>query len=578
MGQMFNTNIINNVLSIEEKMLDSINKISLLNDFSDINCYNEEIEKIKLYYKKEKYLISKIPDDIDFYNYLFEIIKDSFGLKYDNIVVSRFRNILLNNYLSLQPKYEEIDISNEDDYYEDEMFELKDKFFIRDNLIIEYLKSFNGPMSYSDEKSYIFFNRIRHYNIFLNINIFDFWVKSDFDFDKINFCTDKEIIDFLNLSKEDYYYLLNDTVSESCANLLSSVFSVDKKPKSNITVQDSFFNFKFLLKKLSTESVLAIKNEMDDVYSSIGKYGILSEIIDALDSELNIRDDYIKDNNDSLLVDSTLFDRIISLVKLEDKIYDLYNNINFNSCGNDLSKLNELIDFEKELVNDIYISSSLVVILNDLFNNNLWIYLSDSSDEKEFVISQRITNLLPFYKDLKMSPSQNMDSYNFIYKNHMIRSLKELWELKSTFDDEAIMNGFEKIYRYYYYINPELTEELLALNGNHTLLFDLPSDLSGIDALEYQYDQDEQLFNLGCEIISYIFDNENSINSVLEYCEFQFKMNELMDIISNLSLTYNKKLYRYLMDYSSIFSSLRRDIRKVFKEVFASSKVKTINK
>ena len=95
--------------------------------------------------------------------------------------------------------------------------------------------------------------------------------------------------------------------------------------------------------------------------------------------------------------------------------------------------------------------------------------------------------------------------------------------------------------------------------------------------MEYEYDENEQLFILGCDIISYLFDNEKHINYVIDYCEFQFKINELLDIISKLSNEYNKKLYRYLMDNSSFFSPLRRDIRKIFKDKF-NNKVKSINR
>ena len=577
MGQMFNTKVIQSVLNIEERLLDSIKKISSFQDFSDINYYNDEIEKIKLYYRKEKFLISKIPDDIDFYNYLFEILKkSSFGLDNENIIVSRFRNILYNNYLQLQPKYDGINFSIEDDFYDDEMLELKAKLFIRDNLLIEYLKSFDKPMQECDKKSYNIFNRIRLYNIFLNKNLFDFWIINGFDFDKINFCNDDDVIEYLNISKDDYYYLFNDTISEVCASLLMGIFSDVKKPKSNITVQDSFLNFKFLIKKLSTESVLAIKKEMDDVYSSVGGYGLLTDVLHTLDNELSSREDINMDaERENIVIDSTLFNNIISLVKLEDKIYDLYNDIDFNSTNNDLSKLNSFILLEKDLVNKIDVSPTLITILNDLFNDNIWIYVNGDVNLKGNIIYQRITNLFPFYKELKISPSQKVDSYNFIYKNHLIRSLNDLWQLKNEAEDDVIRNSLEMIYRFYYFINPDLTDELLALNGNHTLLFDLPSDLSGFDDLEYGYDQNEQLFDLGCEVISYIFDNEDKINSVLDYCEFQFKINELMDIISNLSISYNKKLYNYLMGYSSFFSPLRRDIRKIFKEEF---KVKIIDK
>lgn len=576
MGHMFNPNVINNIFHIEEKILDSVRKISKLNDFSDIDYYFEEIEKIKLFYAKEKFLISKIPSDADFYSYLFESIDNvSFDLIDKNLILSRFRNILYNNYLLL--KFEDDkDNTLYDDVFDDELYELKAKLFIRDNLVTEYLKSFDQPMKYSDDKSFSIFNNIRLYNIFLNINLFDFWIKSGFDFDKISYCTDEQAINHLKLSKEDYYYLLNETISENCVSLLTGVFSDVDRPKYNIIVQDSFFNFKFLLKKLTTESIKAIKKEMDSVYSSVGKYGLLPDIIKMLDSELDGRE-FVDSSCDreNKCVDSTIFDKIVNLVKLEDNIYDLFNEIDFSSSNNDLTKLGNFVLLEKDLVKDIPFSSSLVTYLNDLFNDNLWLYLNDATDEKSFFISYRITNLLPFYKNLKICPSQKEDSYIFIYRNHLIRSLRDLWELRCESNNSKIKNGFESIYRFYYFINPCLTDELIYLNGNHSLIFDLSSDLSGLDNLEYEYDKDEQLFNLGCEIISFIFDNEDCINTVLDYSVFQFKINELMDVISNLSISYNKKLYKYLVDYSSFFSPLRRDLRKIFKDEFKSDKIKS---
>lgn len=577
MGQFFNTKVIQNILNVEEKMLDSIRKIAKFQDLSEINYYSDEIERIKLYYKKEKILISKIPDDIDFYDYLFELLKNSsFGLKDENLLVSRFRNILYNNYLTLQPKYEGVNIIGEEDYYDDELYEFKAKLFIRDNLLAEYIRSFDGPMQIADKNSFDIFNRIRLYNIFLNSYLFDCWIKNGFDVDNIRFYTNDESINLLHLSKEDYYYILDETISENCANMLAGAFSDVKKPKTNIIVQDYFFNFKFLLKKLSTESILSIKEELCDVSSN--NNSLFSDVMQSLDIELNNRNDvYEEYEEDADYVDSALFDKIVNFVKLENKIYDLYDNIDFNFSNTSYKELNDYIMLEKDMVKDIYVSPSLVTIFNDLFNGNMWIYLTGDTDKKSFVISQRISNLIPFYKDLKISPSQDVNSYKFIYKNHLIRSLTDLWTLKCESKDETIRNGLEYIYKFYYFINPELTDELIALNGNHTLIFDLPSDLSGLDNLEYNYDQDEQLFNLGCEIISYIFDNEDNINSVLDYSEFQFKVNELMDIISNISISYNRKLYKYLMDYSSFFSPLRRDIRKIFKKEFVKSNVKGMN-
>ena len=41
MGQLFNVNVIHNVLNVEEKMLTSIKNISNFQNFSDIDFYYE---------------------------------------------------------------------------------------------------------------------------------------------------------------------------------------------------------------------------------------------------------------------------------------------------------------------------------------------------------------------------------------------------------------------------------------------------------------------------------------------------------------------------------------------------------
>lgn len=578
MGVIFNTKIIDETLRIEDRLFDSISKIYDYNSFSDINNYNDQIERIKLYYKKEKYLISKIPKNLDVYNYIMESLNNKeLKLKNERFVITRFRNIVNSFCFDLQPKYQNAGFFS-DDEYDDEIFLLRKKLLIDDNLLAEYLMSFDGPIREGNQEAISIFNKIKLYNIFLNKSLFDSWIINDFKTSFFPYCTDKEMMKKLNMGKEDYYILREDIVFESCYNLLKCILRDKKKNKTDIVIQDAFFNFKFLLKKLSTNSVSSIQDEFLSLHDNVGNYGFLEDVLNCLEVELSFRDDIIDKN--SLCVNYDYFNQIIGIIKFEDKLFDIYDSINFNSNDNDLSKLGNYVDIEKDIISNLKIDSSLFSILNDLFNYNMWIYLSGDVIKKSNLIASRLSNLLPVYKSLKIIPSQSIDSYDFIQKNHLIRALGDLWDMKCQFDDGVVKSEFENIYKYSFFTNPALTDDLILVNGNHKFIFDISNDLSGLDNYEFDYDQNEQLFNLGCDIISFIIDNENNINSVNEYANFQFKINELIDIISNLSDEYNKKLYNYLNCNSFIFSPLRRDLRKIFKDYFNKNnvKVKLINR
>ena len=579
--------IIKDTLEIEAKILDSMKKINNLKDFSDVKEYDEEIEKIKLFLKKEKFLISKIPEDIEIYNYIFNYMNTQIiGLKDEDLLKSRFRTILYNKYLQMLP-----DITPDEEYEEEEPKEGKqdliNRLYIRTNLLVEYLRSFDNPMKIANEKSKQLFNRIRLFNIFINSHLFDMWTNNYFDIECINYYTEKEMQKKLKLSEEDYKEQLEDIVTEDSANLLAKVLTPSKKPKKNIIIQDSFFNFRFLITKLSTEQLKSIIDGLDGISETIDDHPLYSTVINSLTNEIDSRDDKdieieqeLEEDDEieeQLPIDKEAFNKIVNLIKFEDKLIDYFMEIDLSSDNNDMKKISQMVNYEKTLVNEIGNSPSIFVILRDLFDDNLWIYLTGNVAEKTTLITQRILNLLPIYNEINVLPYQKINSHNFIQKNHMIRSLKKLWDLSQE-SENVIGEGLKKVYKYNYFTNPLLTDELISIDGNHRLLFDLSPELSGLSDLEYKYDQDEQLFKTGCSLIMFIMNNEASINSVLDFANFQFKINELMDILLHITPEYQRKLYNFLNANSSFFSPLRHDLRKIFKEAMNKKENKKVKK
>lgn len=585
MNSYFSSNIISEIIRIDERILNSMYELSKIHDVSDYYHYMSLISDIRVLHKKENHLISQIPKDHEIYNYILDFLDDSsnYGLddpKNSTVVIARVYGLIHSLYMDLA--VEKCDDSDDESYYE--VLNMRDKAFIRNNLLCEYISTLSDCIKISQNNGVEqFFYNIQLYNVFINYNMFNSWVNCGFDFDNMNAYSDEIAMKILDVSSQDYDYLKEDVVIDCIAQLLPQIFIDSKRPKGNLLIQDSFFNFKFLISKLSDEDLFSLKESLEDAHFEIGKYGLLGDVISTVYSELNSRtlslddDDINSDYNTDYDIDN--YDLFVSLIKLEDKLLDTFQKFSFDKVDNKLiDELLGLVAEEKKLISSINFLS-IISVVNDVLDKDLWVYLSgDKADYKGSLIVKRLKNLLPVFREMSYSPIHNEVGFKYIRKNHFIRSLSEFRNSAEFESESAIGVGCKRFYKLFYFINPDLFEELLMCNGNDLFMYDMSDSIvreaSLMDEDEYQFDKNEYLYGIGEALIRDFFDNENYISSVSDYVNLVFKFARLNDVIDNCDIKYVTKLYNYLNANSNFFSPLRRDLRKIFKARIFSENVK----
>lgn len=580
METYFSFDVIRELIRIDERILNSMYELSKLHDMSDFYHYISLINEIKLFYKKEKYLVSQIPKSRELYDCILDFLHD--GEKYrcaddknTPVVVARLYGLMFHLYLNLS--MEQKDDEDQDIYAE--AMEVSAKSFIRNNLTFEYVSALNGCINDSDNQSVKhFFYNIQLYNTFINYDMFDVWINCNFDFGKINYFSDKEVMKKLDISSDDYADLKEAVVVDCISSLLPEIFTDCKQPKRNVLVQDSFFNFRFLLSKLSDDGLMRVKRSLDDAYFEIGRYGLLEDVVASVNRELNLRSITVDNDDENLLRESydiEKYDLFVSLIKLEDKLFDTYRHFTFENYDNGLvEQIRSLVNQETELISSLN-SVSVIPLANDILNNDLWVYLSgDDIDYKASLIVKRLRNLLPVFREISFSPIHNVLGFRYTRKNHFIRSLSGFRNSSEFLRDDIIGIGCRNLYKLIYYINPDLFEELLMCDGNDLFMCDMSDDIivgiTSMDNDEYQFDKNEYLYGIGEVLIGDISSSERSVLTISDYVNLLFKISRVNDIIDNLDISYVRKLYDYLNDNTRFFSPFRRDLRKSFKARLSS--------
>ncbi|MBR3209596.1 MAG: hypothetical protein IKF82_04935 [Bacilli bacterium] len=579
MAEIFTTSLVTELLRIDEKLLVAMRGLSKLHDISDYYDYTSLIDEIKLFYKKELHLISQIPKAHWAYNNALNFLATLDCSFLDDVnnsffVISRVRGIISSLYLNLA-----LETDFEFEEGRDDVLKIRDRRPVRDNLLCEYMASINECIKIADKDSVKhFFNNILLYNCFINSRLFDYWVRCNFDFDKITFSSDEDMTKTLGISAAQYGVLKSEVAVECIQQLLPEILADVDFPKGNIMVQDGFFNFKFLLTKLPDDIILELRQFFDNFSFEIDKFSVVDDVISTFYHEFNSRSldvNNLEENEPLENVDLESYNLLISLIKLEDELFDTYQQFEFGrNNSNVVERLSSLVERENTILSSIDFASILPVISNVL-NNDIWIFLSgDNIDYKANIIVKRINNLFPVLRNLRYSPVHNSSGFEYIHKNHLIRSLSAFRSLAISMGDGVLGKGCIGFYKYFYFINPDLFSELLVCNGNDLFVCDISDDIvkeiSSMDDDEYQFDKNEYLYDVGTSLISGIIDFERDLSSVSDLANFFFMLTRLGDVIDSSDIEYVKKLYGYLNSKTSLFSPLRRRIRKLFIARFLS--------
>lgn len=508
-----NANAVSELVKIEERIFELLSSL----DFSlDDDITNLTINYLKMFLSKEERIISELPIDDKEYNdsliqELDDIIDDNVrDTDNSNYIYSRLFNFLYDCNAKIEPDFQYARV------YDGETFYVKDNYVECDynrkargyykNIMVRYIKSLE------DLKDFGIYGEnllgVQKFNLFIERDLLREYVDCDFDVTKIKSLSEMEIRSSFGLDEKSFDKLKMETIYSKLFEMISSMFcnSVD-----TMYYLDAELNFKHFIYELSFDSLVGFVSMLDDFLrnyfeNSGKKFSDFKDIISLIEKYLN--DELTRKSSDNLQsfeLSTEDYGKLKNFAFLEKEILSLIDGFDFdNEDLKSVRKLDSLLDIESEMVSDF--SDISILDLSQFFNLELSNILSgDDSERIVGMINYRIFHLLPIFNSLFKTPGQSSESYEIIYRNYVISSLKMFYNLIGDIEVSDIKNTFYGVYKEQFYMNPFLTRLLVCLNGNHLMIepfsFELSTELSKVDEFEYNYDLDNQLFGEALTVI-----------------------------------------------------------------------------
>ncbi len=554
---MYDVDVVDSLVNIEIKILFSFNKLSFY--YNDKIEFNKELAFLNtVLFKKEELLISKLPTYDEAIINIFDDISDGKNIFFENEFQSYFV------MQRIQSIFDDLIIAIDDSVYSDDDYELDDspkiRKIIKDNLSIKFIGKIFGSISENTDV-YNYLINIIFMDIYCSKKNSNYICKRKFDFNNLPVVSDEmmrrkfdlDLEDFSSVKKDEIYTILEDLTF----NLLE-VASVDEDSPALFYL---IMRFKFLINLLDDSQFDVFKTYFLNSVKPLNDLYYISRFISLLDEETKKRGfNSLEKNKKAPKIEEDNLDDFINLIKLEGKIYELYRIIDFNNYDYDIiCSLQSLIYVESDLLKKIVIDKNNESVYRRLIEEDLSFFFSMDEDGIS-MISKRLYNILPYFNNLDVSPTQSVSCFNYIKQNHIIRSLKKyinLLDEKKSFCDITYLKDF-------IYLNGFLTFDFSVTNGNYKLIEDLSDgilcQILDMNYMEYEFDKNEQLIRRADEIICEIVisEDENDI------C---FKLLELQDIKENLNDEYLCKLNEEIIPSDFKFNkSINKVMVKLMKK------------
>ena len=580
--------VIAKLLDIEAKILESYQILFVLEEIPTSKA-KKELERIKVLIKKENILLNQLPKNSYILGYICNLVcqnsqnffeDDEISAK----VLSRF-TIVMNDLTNIMYDKEDEEIFEDEDLEIDNIDKASTRVNIRDNIIVKYIKCLDSLIHKNGDELKLFrccqFNESFHYK-----NVGDFILNKNFETNKITFRKDDEMAKTLNLDIDDYNDIKNDELfnmtQEVFFLLLSCALQAENDDVDTRIVTDSL-KLRFFLREMSTPLLLAFDDYVsNDVKKSEGNNKYFDDIYRFVADEVKTRKDIPvqkKEINPSVTpVDAKTVDGLISLIKIEEKMLLLFDNIDFDDINNriDIQNLESLVSLEKSIVKEINITYNNAEVIEKMLTNDLDFFLIEEPEERQMrkkeLIYERIHDILPFYRKLESSPIQSQVSYSCISQNHIVSTLKLYEKLIEDTEDENKKRYLQEFYRELFFVNVGLLDDFIYAGGNYKMIdcFNdiLSSQSIGLSEVEYAFDKDEQLYEYAKFLIEEILSYEDAWEEDLNiWAVFEFKLSELNDIINNVSDEHFYEL-PYLVKENNTYNSskTKKRILKAIKK------------
>lgn len=536
---MYDVNVVMSLINIEIKILDSFERLSSY--FGDDVNFSKELYFLNnVLLKKEDILISKLPASLETLNIILDDIYDKKSNFFDNecqryYVMERIQSI-----------FDDLIIALDDDVYSDDDYVFNDSPKIRkaihDNLGVNFFELLlNFIYENNDLVDYLI--NIGFMNIYTSKKNSNYFCKNGFSFENLSSISDEIMMRKFDIDNDSYFLIKNDEIYLILEDLTTSMLEIIETNDSLSILSYFMMYFKFLIHILSDEQLVVFKTYFLNFVKPLNDFDFIKEFVSVLDFETNKRGvNYLNNNKVAIKVEDDNIDDFIGLIKLEGNIFSLFELLDFDNYDYDIIfSLQSLVNFEEDLIENIIINKNNESVYKNLIENDLYFFLP-FDDKSLSMVASRLFNTLPYFNDLDVSPTQTVDCYNYIRKNHIIRSLKKYIDLLIDGNMLCDINYLKKII----YLNGFITYDFLSVNGNYRLFEDLSDEticeLLDMNRMEYDFDKNEQLIRTSEKLIYDILESTDEKDVF-------FKLLELDDIKDNLSEEYLKKLDKDIIPF-----------------------------
>lgn len=544
---MIDYQVIDKLLAIEEKIYKSFENILIFQNTSK-RLFNKELNILKMLIRKEKLILFHLPKESNQLNKLYDYFETiAYNLKLENensYIANRIYNILEDQISLLQ----DIEEDNEESLLEIDRAEIR--IPIRNNIVLGFLKDLKKLQKPNRKENELFIRLVSGFYAIQYNEVFDELVKSKFEIDKIKVKTNSEMIQSLKINRELYKDILRDVVTDYIIDVKESLFDLHS---DNSSLEDEGFQmyilvYQYLLKYLSINDLIFIRDDLnEDIKKNDGLLDVYNILFEYTNKELFERPNHpnkaLEPNKSRPKVPIKLYDSLVELIKLEEKIYEVFNGMDIEKIENEkeLQLLSSILDKEKELISSIKINIYILPCIEEMISKDIELFIEtdEEDDYKRKLITTRLKNLLPDLYKKSISPTQSEKSFYYITQNHVINSLNSfitiLDKCKSSIKNDAI----KKIYKGIIFTTFGLLEDYVNVNGNYRLLGCFSDELTAnsinMNILDYCFDKDDELSERGKKIAKELLKLAKNLKDDKDWALFEYKLAELREILKNIN-------------------------------------------
>lgn len=350
-----------------------------------------------------------------------------------------------------------------------------------------------------------------------------------------------------NFDEDEYKEVESSVIFDMVLELFNDLLV--EKPEDLAGKRDYLI---FLLKKLDVihlqdmEQMTDFCDESNDAENGLCVSDI-SKIIRKIIND-KVLEGNIEYNEICEVLDDATINNIIAVSKVGKLILDIIEGLtDAEDKDEQFKRLRSLMVLEREMLENINADEYNLGRIMDVIENYVPIFIGEF-DKKvsrtSSLVINRMKGAIRKIHGLDDGPTTLELEMHSILKNNMLDTLALYFSLINNINDEEERKIYENVYYHTWFMDYSLMDDFLVTQGNvsNFILMDdkFWADFTGVSDIEYGYDKDMKLFEVGIDIIEEIdeMDFDDAYNArYLEFLELKLKK-----IYENISIEHVMEL------------------------------------